>query len=407
MEFRSDEVKEDGLERRESSSSDSSPTSFSSAPTSSSPEKSPWPWPPSDEATALQDDAPQAQGEPKEPLGPLEPLEPLDPAGAHPLAPPSPSLAADPRSSSPRPPDDPPPAPAPPSTSPSRQLTGWRLVVVEAFLCLGLLLSIVDASIVATALVSIEDYFGEFLESIWVVLSYLLTYMVFALLWGRLSDVLGRKWMVVAAWAIFTAFSLGCGLANSLDQLIAFRALQGVGGSGLYSLCNVLIPEITPRKHFATMSAATGVVFAISSVLGPVLGGVISQDSTWRWIFLLNVPCGVVALLALVFAWPNPPNPYPDLSAPLSALVHHVDFFGTLLLLSFSVLLVFALQQAGAAEFAWDSPAIIVTLAIAGACLLGIAAWIALLDFKKGKIPINPILPVRVLTNRILIAAVL
>ena len=279
--------------------------------------------------------------------------------------------------------------------------------MVETFLCLGLLLSIVDASIVATALVSIEDYFGEFLESIWVVLAYLLSYMVFALLWGRMSDVLGRKWMVVAAWAIFTAFSLGCGLATSLNQLIAYRALQGVGGSGLYSLCNVLIPEITPRKHFATMSAATGVVFAISSVLGPVLGGVISQQSTWRWIFLLNVPCGVVALVVLVFAWPSPPNPYPNFRAPLKALVHHVDFLGTFLLLAASVLLIFALEQAGAAEYPWDSPIIISTLTIAGACFLSLAAWIAFLDFMKGRVPINPILPVRLLTNRILMAAVL
>ena len=254
---------------------------------------------------------------------------------------------------------------------------------------------------------SIEDYFGEFFESIWVVLAYLLSYMVFALLWGRLSDVLGRKWMVVAAWAIFTAFSLGCGLATSLNQLIAFRALQGVGGSGLYSLCNVLIPEITPKDHFATMSAATGVVFAVSSVLGPVLGGVISQESTWRWIFLLNVPCGVVALVVLVFAWPSPPNPYPNLRAPLKALAHHVDFLGTFLLLAASVLLIFGLEQAGAAEYPWDSPIIISTLTVAGACFLSLAAWIAFLDLMKGKVPINPILPVRLLTNRILIAAVL
>ena len=294
-----------------------------------------------------------------------------------------------------------------PSASPFRKLAGWRLVVVETCLCLGLLLSIVDASIVATALVSIEDYFGEFFESIWVVLSYLLSYMVFALLWGRLSDVLGRKWMVVAAWAIFTAFSLGCGLATSLNQLIAFRALQGVGGSGLYSLCNVLIPEITPRKHFATMSAATGVVFAISSVLGPVLGGVISQDSSWRWIFLLNVPCGVVALAVLIVAWPNPPNPYGNLSAPLLALIHHVDFFGTFLLLSTSVLLIFALEQAGAAEFEWNSPVIISTLTVSAACFVGLVGWITFLDLMKGKVPINPILPVRLLTNRILMAAIL
>ena len=350
-------------------------------PTSSSTEKGPWP---QTEDTEALEDSPQAAQAPRAPLHPREDDD-------------APSSAS------------PPPIPDDPATdtSPFRRLTGWRLVVVETFLCLGLLLSIVDASIVATALVSIEDYFGEFFEAIWVVLAYLLSYMVFALLWGRLSDVLGRKWMVVAAWAQFTAFSLACGLATSLNQLIAFRALQGVGGSGLYSLCNVLIPEITPPNHFATMSAATGVVFAISSVLGPVLGGVISQESTWRWIFLLNVPCGVVALFALLLVWPSPPNPYPNLNAPLLALVHHVDFFGTFLLLSTSVLLIFALEQAGAAEYAWKSSIIVSTLAIAGACLLGLISWIIFLDFMGGKVPINPILSTRLLKNRILIAAVL
>ncbi|MCJ1381112.1 hypothetical protein MMC17_004221 [Xylographa soralifera] len=295
----------------------------------------------------------------------------------------------------------------PPNASPFRRLTGWRLVVVEACLCLGLLLSIVDSSIVATALVNIEDYFNDFFDqSIWVVLAYLLAYMAFSLLWARLSDVLGRKWMVVAAWSLFTAFSLGCGLATSLQQLIVFRALQGIGGSGLYSLCNVVIPEITPSKHFATMSAATGVVFAISSVLGPVLGGVISQQSTWRWIFLLNVPCGVVALVTILLTWPSPPLP-PGLTKHTlgAALLGHVDFVGALLLVVSSVLLIVALEEAGAAKESWSAPVIISTLSISGVCFLCLIVWILVLN--AGKIPITPILPVRLLTHRIMAAAIL
>ncbi|MCJ1318879.1 hypothetical protein MMC15_004211 [Xylographa vitiligo] len=310
----------------------------------------------------------------------------------------------------------------PPNASPFRRLTGWRLVVVEACLCLGLLLSIVDSSIVATALVNIEDYFNDFFDSIWVVLAYLLAYMgeippirpsllahtpiAFSLLWARLSDVLGRKWMVVAAWSLFTAFSLGCGLATSLQQLIIFRALQGIGGSGLYSLCNVVIPEITPSKHFATMSAATGVVFAISSVLGPVLGGVISQQSTWRWIFLLNVPCGVVALLTILLTWPSPPLPAGLTKHTLGmALLGHVDFIGAFLLVISSVLLIVALEEGGAAKEPWGSPVIISTLSISGVCFLCLIVWILVLN--AGIIPITPILPVRLLTHRIMAAAIL
>jgi len=214
--------------------------------------------------------------------------------------------------------------------------------------------------------------------------------------------------MVVCSWCLFTVFSLGCGLAQSLNQLIVFRALQGIGGSGLYSLCNVVIPEITPKKHFATMSAATGVVFAISSVMGPVLGGVISQDSTWRWIFLLNVPCGVVALIIILLTWPSPRLP-PGLKnySVMKALSSHVDFIGALLLLMGTAILVFAMDQAGAAQYTWSSPTIIATFSASGICFLSFFGWIILLHSMGGKIPISPIIPVRVLTHRILASALL
>ena len=136
-------------------------------------------------------------------------------------------------------------------------------------------------------------------------------------------------------------------------------------------------------------------------------GGVIAQNSSWRWIFLLNVPCGVVATLILVVCWPSPANPWPSTWIMLKALAHHVDFVGTLLLLSFTVLLVFGMEEAGAAKYEWSSPVIIGTLAAAGAGLVLLIVWTVVLDLTKGLIPINPILPVRLLSNRILAAAFL
>ena len=99
-------------------------------------------------------------------------------------------------------------------------------------------------------------------------------------------------------------------------------------------------------------------------------GGVISQDSTWRWIFLLNVPCGVVATVILIFIWPNPLNPWPSHWVMFKALAHHVDFFGMFLLLSFAVTLIYGLEEAGSAKYDWNSPVIIGTLSAAGASLV-------------------------------------
>ncbi len=158
----------------------------------------------------------------------------------------------------------------------AQKLQGWRLVVVEICLCIGLLLSAMDSSIVSTVLVTIGAYFDGFERTIWIVLAYLLSYMTFAIMWARLSDLFGRKACVRAAWCIFTAFSLGCGLAQSLDQLITFRTLQGFGGGGLYSLGNVVMP-VSPNKYYSLMTGAQGAIFAISSVLGPVLGGIIAK----------------------------------------------------------------------------------------------------------------------------------
>jgi MFS family permease len=110
----------------------------------------------------------------------------------------------------------------------------------------------------------------------------------FSVIFARLSDVTGRMGAVMLAFLIFTVFSLACGLARTLIQLIVFRALQGIGGSGLYSMTMVVFPEISPPKVYPIMSGVIGAVIAIGGVLGPVLGGLITHYSTWRWIFLLK-----------------------------------------------------------------------------------------------------------------------
>jgi MFS family permease len=122
----------------------------------------------------------------------------------------------------------------------------------------------------------------------WVALAYTLSYLGCAVTFARVGDIIGRRNAFAAAFVIFLTFSIGCGFSQSLNQLIACRALQGVGGSGLYSLTMVIFPEISPPKMAKWIASLAGAVIAISGVLGPVLGGIITHYTTWRWVFWIK-----------------------------------------------------------------------------------------------------------------------
>lgn len=170
-------------------------------------------------------------------------------------------------------------------------LSAWRVTLLVYSLLTGLFLSIMDTSIVSTVTYAIaQDINGGIGETTWILLAYTLTYLGFSVIIARLSDVLGRKYTVLACFAIFISMSIGCGCSQSLHQLILFRALQGVGGAGLYALSMVVLPEITPLKLLPLISTFIGMTVAISGVLGPILGGVIADNSSWRWYAALRVP---------------------------------------------------------------------------------------------------------------------
>jgi MFS family permease len=149
-------------------------------------------------------------------------------------------------------------------------------------------LSLLDTSIVATALYSIGKDLGDLRLVTWVALAYTLAYVGCAVPFARISDVTGRRSAFMASFIIFFAFSIGCGFSNSLPQLIACRTLQGIGGSGLYSLTMIIFPEISPPKMRKFIGAFAGMVVAISGILGPILGGIITHYATWRWVFWIK-----------------------------------------------------------------------------------------------------------------------
>jgi MFS family permease len=294
-----------------------------------------------------------------------------------------------------------PPSPNPPQLRP----TGWRLVLLLGSLYTGLFLSFLDTTIVAVALPTIAFEFNDFSRATWTLTSYLLTYMAFAIIISRFSDFFGKKAVEAASFVIFIAFSLGCGLSNNMTELIVFRALQGIGGSGLFSMTMIIGFSIVQPKQIPMVGAGVGVVMVISGVLGPILSGAITHSrtsNTWRWIFYLNIPIGGLALAALLLAWPR------EEKAKLFTrnAFKSIDFLGCLLLLAASVLLIFALEEAGAYVYAWSSPTIIACLVISGVAAIAFIAW-------QECIAVHPdwtvqlVFPISVARSRILGSAIL
>jgi MFS family permease len=146
----------------------------------------------------------------------------------------------------------------------------------------------IDTSIVATSLHSIGVDFEVLGDVNWVALAYTLAYLGCAIVFARISDIVGRRNAFIAAYIIFFVFSLACGFSKTLNQLIAFRALQGVGGSGLYALTMIMMPELSPDSLKQHMAAMVGLVITVSGVLGPVLGGILTHYTSWRWVFWIK-----------------------------------------------------------------------------------------------------------------------
>lgn len=149
-------------------------------------------------------------------------------------------------------------------------------------------MSLLDSSIVATILYDVGVEFNSLTSVTWVALAYILADVGFAVIFAAIGDVIGRRNGFIAAFCIFFAFSIACGFSQNMTQLVACRTLQGVGGSGLYSLTFVILNEIIPPKSRQWIGAMAGGVVAIAGVLGPVLGGIIAHYSTWRWVFWIK-----------------------------------------------------------------------------------------------------------------------
>ncbi|MEV6109690.1 MDR family MFS transporter [Streptomyces sp. NPDC051940] len=237
------------------------------------------------------------------------------------------------------------------------------LISIGALLC-GMLLAALDQTIVSTALPTIVSELGGMEHLSWVVTAYLLASTAATPLWGKLGDQYGRKKLFQAAIVIFLIGSALCGVAQNMPQLIGFRALQGLGGGGLMVLTMAIVGDIVPPRDRGRYQGLFGAVFGATSVLGPLLGGLFTEHLSWRWVFYINLPIGLAALLIIAAV----------LHIPRHATPHKIDYLGVVLIASVATCLVL-MTSLGGVTWDWGSPQII-GLAVLGAVLLAAFVYV-------------------------------
>jgi EmrB/QacA subfamily drug resistance transporter len=272
--------------------------------------------------------------------------------------------------------------------APAGGLTHRQILTVLSGLMLGMFLASLDQTIVSTAMRTIADKLNGQTQQAWVTTAYLVTSTVSTPLYGKLSDLYGRKPFYLFAISVFVVGSVLCGFAHSIYELAAYRALQGIGAGGLMSLAFAIVGDMVPPRERGRYQGYFMSVFATSSVLGPVLGGWFAGQGSiagidgWRWIFYINVPIGIIALVVVSKV----------LQMPRKRSEHRIDYLGAALLTA-AVVPVLLLAEKGH-EWGWTSSTSLVLLAIA---LVSLGLFIP----RERQMGEEAILPLRVFSNRV------
>lgn len=254
----------------------------------------------------------------------------------------------------------------------------------SAYLALMAVLGLgaLDQSIVATALPRIVGDLGGMAHLSWVVTAYVLASTATMPLYGKLADQYGRRPMIFTALTTFLLGSVLCGFAQSMTQLIAFRAVQGMGSGGFMPLAQIIIGDLVPPKERARRQGSIAIVFAVTSVLGPVLGGMMTDLLSWHWIFFINLPVGAVAFYAIAHS----------LRKPAVTHAHRIDYLGSVLL-TVSITALLLILALGGTEWAWDS----VQVEVCAALALVLGGWL-LVHLRRAA---EPVLPPDLFANRV------
>ncbi len=285
----------------------------------------------------------------------------------------------------------------------TRRLRGFGLFSVLTALLLTLLLEALDQTVVGTALPKIIGALQGFDRYTWVVTAYILASITMIPIVSKLSDQFGRKWFLLCGTVIFLVGSALSGASQNIDQLIAFRALQGLGAGIGIALVNTVVGDIFPPAERAKWQALFGVVYGFSNLIGPTLGGwltdhgpiisgLITDLTRWRWVFYINLPVGIIALIALLVYLPA------DISERSSsytgwAAVRRIDFLGAFLVAAATICLLLGLTWGSNQIYAWASPQVIGILAASAALYV---AFILVEHFIA-----DPVLPLELFRNQV------
>ncbi len=232
-------------------------------------------------------------------------------------------------------------------------LTHRQILVVMIGVMSGMLLAALDQSIVGTALPRITSELGGLDKLSWVVTAYLLTATAMTPLWGKISDLYGRRLIFQLAISIFLVGSALCGFSQNITELIAFRALQGIGGGGLFAIALSIIGDVIPPRERGRYGGYFGAVFGVSSVAGPLLGGFFTDGPGWRWIFYVNLPIGIAALFITSAA----------LKMPVVRRDHKIDYLGALTIVAAVASLLLYLDWRGK-DYGWTEAGALGLLAL-------------------------------------------
>ena len=261
-----------------------------------------------------------------------------------------------------------------------------RFWAVYASLLVVMFLSAMDQTIVGTALPTIVGDLGGAAHMAWILTAYTLAITVAMPVYGKLGDLVGRKNLFLVAIALFLIGSALCGTADTMTQLIIYRFIQGLGGGGLMISSQAITGDLIPPRVRGTYMAPMGAMFGIASILGPIIGGWLTDSVSWRWTFWINLPLGVLAFVAIAIV----------LRLPSHRLTSPIDWWGLAFMDAGAVAIVL-MATWGGNQYAWTSP-VIIGLGTAGLICWGLFAYV---ETRAA----DPILPWSILTNRTFIVS--
>ncbi|MGA2285825.1 MAG: MDR family MFS transporter [Dehalococcoidia bacterium] len=271
---------------------------------------------------------------------------------------------------------------------PPVQLSHRQIQIVFLGLMAGMLLSSLDQTVVATALPTIVGELGGLEHLSWVITAYLLSSTASMPLYGKLSDMYGRKLLFQAAIVVFLIGSLLSGISQNMTELVTCRGIQGLGAGGIMILSQTIVGDIIAPRDRGRYQGYMGSIFAVSAVAGPLIGGFFTDNLTWRWVFYVNIPVGIMALLVTAVV----------LRMPVRRVKQRIDYSGALLMVSGLVALLL-LTSWGGIEYPWLSP-MIIGLGVVGIVLLG---FFVLNERRVSE----PLVPLRLFRNKIFAVATL